>query len=138
MRMPTPRGHSHEKVMRRLLSRIAPPLAMLGIVGTISVTANGADSSGLYIGAGIGAVHYDIDYSSQVQSVYDGSAFTVQSATLTRDSDVGYKAFVGYQLVPNFALELAYVHLGEPKAHYDLGSEHGQFSRAPASPIRGL
>jgi hypothetical protein len=45
------------------------------------------------------------------------SQFDVQSVTLNRSIDFAYKAFIGYQVVPQFAVELAYVDLGKPKTH---------------------
>jgi hypothetical protein len=103
----------------------------------IAASASGADFGGIYLGGGLGGAHYDIDYSSQVRSAYDGSPFTVQSAAMDRRSDFAYKAFIGYPFVPQFAAELSYVDLGQPKAHYDLTSTLGLYTRSASYRIRG-
>ncbi len=98
---------------RRVLAGILAAAA-----GTVAGTAVAADPAGFYIGAGGGAALYDIDYSSQVNNAYAGSAFTVLNADFGSTTKGGFKAFGGYRFNAPFAIELAYVNLGQPTATY--------------------
>jgi OOP family OmpA-OmpF porin len=60
--------------------------------------------SGLYLGASFGPSEYD-------SSVADG---LITSGSVD-GSDTGFKFFGGFQVNPNFALEAAYVNLGEAR-----------------------
>jgi OmpA-OmpF porin, OOP family len=121
---------------KRLSLKCLRGVALFALVAT---TATAAELGGLYVGGGLGSARYDIDYGAQVRNAYSGSAFTtVESADLTRSSDFGYKAFTGYQFIPPLALELSYVDLGKPKAHYDLSTTLGLYTRDATYKIQGL
>ena len=98
--------------------RLVVPLVLWSFVGLAPKHSCAADSMGIYLGAGVGRTLYDSAFGEQLRNAYNGSAFTVVDANTTRRHDVGYKAFAGYRFAGPFALELSYVDLGEPRAHY--------------------
>jgi hypothetical protein len=54
-------------------------------------------TSGFYLGGGVGETKYDVDFTSQVDAAYQGSAFNVVSASRNRSQDLGGKVYGGYQ-----------------------------------------
>ncbi len=64
--------------------------------------ASGAYAQGFYLGGGIGEGHASIPSAS-------GSGITVSSG---KSNDNGYKLYGGYQLTPNWGLEVGYDDLG--------------------------
>lgn len=62
-------------------------------LGTLSMSAQAAETSGFYVGAGVG------------QSMVDESFID--------DEDVGYQVFGGYQFNPYFGVEAAYTDFGK-------------------------
>jgi OOP family OmpA-OmpF porin len=104
--------------MRRIVAAaaIAAAIATLG-----SPAAGAADAgTGFYVGAGIGATHFDQDFGAAVRNAYDGTVFTVTSASMTDDNGTTGLVYAGWQFHPNFAVEAAYTDLGKAKATYTL------------------
>ena len=81
-------------------------LVFLATTLLIASTAMAADT-GWNIGASIGA--------SELRDESGDCDGTLSCDT----SDVGYKVSAGYTFTPNFAIEMAYVDLGEAKAEFD-------------------
>jgi OOP family OmpA-OmpF porin len=71
-----------------------------------------AQESGTYLGAGFGQGSVQ-DWDSSV--IDDGSFASIDA----EDSDTGFRLFGGIEFSPNFALEAAYVDLGEATADGD-------------------
>jgi opacity protein-like surface antigen len=96
---------------------------------TGAATASAADpATGFYIGAGIGATRFEQDFGAAVRGAYEGTTFTVTSASMTDDSGTTGLAYAGWQFHPNFAVEAAYADLGKAKASYAL-ERQGPFTR---------
>lgn len=91
---------------RNLFGGMVFSTAALFIVGP----ANAKDM-GWYIGAGVGQANYDSISESEANAIFAADGIT--ATTSIDDSDMGWKLFGGYQVNPNFALELGYVDLGE-------------------------
>jgi len=98
---------------------VAATFAALGLSGSAY-----AQQSPFYIGASIGSAQYDFNFREQV-SALSASALPITSASFRKDSDSAYKLTLGYQLLPQIALELDYVDLGKPNTSY----EHNGFGR---------
>jgi OOP family OmpA-OmpF porin len=83
--------------------KLAALAVALSAVSASAFAAEG-DSSGFYVGGGIGGSNYKMDCSG------------------CSNPDVGFKLFAGYQFSPNFALEGSYLDFG--KINYDSGDLH--------------
>jgi OOP family OmpA-OmpF porin len=68
-----------------------------------------------YVGGGIGAT-----WLNDAPESIDPNIATEGTVISQDDSDWGWKAFVGYQLHPNFAAELSYVDLGKYNVNHNL------------------
>lgn len=84
--------------MKRELSSVGKTLRRsLGVLGIVALSAGpmAAQAQGWYAGAGVGQADLDV----------------------LDESDTSMKIFVGHQFNPNFAVEFAYVDLGEAEAN---------------------
>lgn len=68
-----------------------------------------AQDSGLYIGGNVGKSRATIDDARIASGLWGGGSIT---SIADRDSDTGYKAFLGYQFNKYFAFEAGYFDLG--------------------------
>lgn len=84
-------------------------MAIATVAVTLSATAV-ADDAGWYTGVNLGKAKARID-DARIASDLLGSGFTTTSIS-NDDSHFGFKALVGYDLNPNFALEGGYFNLG--------------------------
>src|SRR5262245_5537797 len=85
------------------------------VVGSLGASGSAlAQSTGWYVGGGIGKSSADIDTAGINASIIRaGGAGVTGVATGTDDNDTGFKLFAGYQLNPNFAVEVGYADLGK-------------------------
>lgn len=90
-------------------------VAMALLLG--SAPAINATEKGFYFGFGAGQSSFDSDQAAIDDSVLDAFAsegYSVVSATSDLDdSDTAFSGFVGYRFIKYFALEAAYIDLGE-------------------------
>lgn len=109
----------------------------LVVVGCmLSMAAGTALADGMYGGISLGVASMDIDKKSFDSALIDAGAAGLSSKT--DESDVGYKAYLGYSFTPHFALEGGYVNLGSAdyKATFTGGNakvdwkSHGMFVQA--------
>ncbi len=110
---------------------MAAAFASIGLAGTAF-----AQQSPFYLGASIGTAQYDFNFSEQVKAL-STSGLPVTSASLNNDSDTGYKLTLGYQVVPQVAVELDYVNLGKAGTSYEFNGL-GRFTREGTYKISGL
>lgn len=95
----------------------AKKLILIGLVAAalpISAPAFAGGGSGWYAGIGAGVSDFHADAAEIDQAL---AAQGITASTAVDDRDTGYKAFVGYQFNPNFALEGGYVDFGKAKAN---------------------
>lgn len=109
----------------------------LVVVGCVlSMAAGTALADGLYGGISLGTASVDIDKKSFDDALT--SAGVTGLSSKANESDVGYKAYLGYSFNPHFALEGGYANLGsaEYKATFTGGNakvdwkSHGMFIQA--------
>jgi hypothetical protein len=113
-------------------------LATVAAFASIGVAGSAfAQQSPFYIGASIGTAQYDFNFTDQVRTLSTGS-LPVTSASLHKDSDTGYKLTLGYQVVPQAAIELDYVNLGKARTSYEFNGLQGRFTREGTYKISGL
>jgi OOP family OmpA-OmpF porin len=89
----------------------ASGIALLALALGLAAPA-AAQEGGTYLGVGLGQGSVQ-DWDSSV--IDDGSFASIDA----EDSDTGFRLFGGLELTPNFALEAAYVDLGEATADGD-------------------
>jgi len=83
--------------------------------------------TGFYIGAGAGQSRYNIDFGNQVHAAYDGTVFSVTSASMDRRHDTAWRLIGGYQFSPYTAVEGGWQDLGSAKGEYALlNSRNGE------------
>src|SRR5450759_1844761 len=112
-------------------------LAMAAALASIGLAGNAfAQQSPFYIGASIGTAQYDFNFTDQVRALSTGG-LPVTSASLNKDTDTGYKLTLGYQVVPQAAIELDYVNLGKASTSYEFNGL-GRFTREGIYKINGL
>jgi OOP family OmpA-OmpF porin len=112
-------------------------LAVLAALASIGPAGNAfAQQRPLYIGASVGTAQYDFDFIHQVKALSTGS-LPVTSASLHKDADTGYKLTLGYQVVPQAAIELDYVILGKASTSYEFNGL-GRYTRDGTYKISGL
>lgn len=95
-----------------------------------------AQQSPFYIGASVGSAQYDFNFREQVRALYTG-VIPISRASFRKDSDSAYKLTLGYQLLPQVALELDYVDLGKPGTSYEFEGL-GRFTREGNYKISGV
>src|SRR5450759_737657 len=112
-------------------------LAAVAAFASIGLAGNAFAQQGpFYIGASIGTAQYDFNFTDQVRALSTGS-LPVTSASLHKDSDTGYKLTLGYQVVPQAAIELDYVNLGKASTSYEFNGL-GRYTREGTYKISGL
>ncbi|MCB1964220.1 MAG: outer membrane beta-barrel protein [Rhodocyclaceae bacterium] len=102
----------------------------------LSVATGATHAQGLYGGISLGIASVDVDQQGYDAILTAAGASSVSSST--NETDVGYKAYLGYSFTSNFAIEGGYVNLGSAdyKASYTGGSakidweSHGMFVQA--------
>ena len=95
-----------------------------------------AQGSGFYGGLSLGAASADLDKGALDQQLIGAGVTGLTSDA--DETDVGYKAYLGYGFTPNFAVEGGYANLGsfEYKANFTGGNakadwkSHGMFVQA--------
>jgi opacity protein-like surface antigen len=111
-------------------------LAAAAVFVSISLAGSAyAQQSPFYIGVAGGTTHYDFNFAQQA-TILSNSFQPLVRATLD-DTDKGYKLTLGYQVVPQFAVELDYVDLGKAKTSYELNG-FGRFTREGTYKISGV
>lgn len=112
-------------------------LAAVAAFASIGLAGNAfAQQSPFYIGASIGTAQYDFNFTDQVRALSTGG-LPVTSASLHKDTDTGYKLTLGYQVVPQAAIELDYVNLGKASTSYEFNGL-GRYTREGIYKISGL
>jgi len=101
-------------------------LALAILAALASNTASAYDDTGFYIGGNYGWTQATIDDERIISSLAE-RGFTVESIE-DFDDDNGFKAYLGYQFSPMFALEAGYV---------DLGSYGYQLTTTPPGTLTG-
>jgi OOP family OmpA-OmpF porin len=96
---------SGRHVVRRTLAGV-----LIVIFGATLATAAVAADKKWYVGAGAGQAETDVS-ASDYDAALAGKGYTTSSSI--DDSDTGWKLFGGYELTRNWAVEGAYVDLGE-------------------------
>jgi opacity protein-like surface antigen len=96
-------------------SLLAVLLCALG--GTAGVSYAQDNSSGLYVGAGVGQFNVQIDDLDQTDDAIER----------LDDDDAAWKAFVGWRFNPYIALEAAYIDFGTPSSRLDTFGSNGDF-----------
>lgn len=110
---------------------IAAAFASVGLAGNAS-----AQQSPFYIGASVGTAQYDFNFIGQVRAL-DLNGIPVTNASLHKDTDTGYKLTLGYQVVPQAAIEVDYVNLGKASTSYEFNGL-GRFTREGTYKISGF
>jgi OOP family OmpA-OmpF porin len=112
-------------------------LARAAAFASIGLAGNAFAQQGpFYIGAGIGTAQYDFDFAGQIKALSTGS-LPVTHASVKSDSDTGYKLTLGYQIMPQGAIELDYVNLGKISTSYE-GNGLGRYTREGTYKVSGL
>src|SRR5512134_582498 len=111
LELPTPLDpNKHLKGVDRMKSRTttlgATVLAMTFLNAPLLAYA-----AGPYVGASVGQAWVDAS-AGEIEAAFATDDGFVASGTTIDDSDMGWKAFVGYRFNPFFALEGGYVDLG--------------------------
>lgn len=102
--------------MKKLISVVAAgSLAAIPALGHAQDTRN---YSGFYVGGGIGQFNLNVDNFNDIDSAL--------SNVLDSD-DNAWKIFGGYRFNPHFALELAYIDLGQPGDQLTSSGSHGNY-----------
>jgi OOP family OmpA-OmpF porin len=118
---------------RTAVQVIASLMLLGGSVGAI------AADPGAYVGASVGQTELDMG-TGDLQSILGATGFVAS----TDNTDVGWKVFGGYQFNPYFAVEAAYVNLGEftasgffagSPAHGSAEGDAGLFSLVGTLPL---
>lgn len=111
-------------------------LALTAALVPASIGIAFAQQSPFYIGAAAGTAKYDFDFTSQVRNL-STSGLPVTRASVTDDSDAGYKLTLGYQITPHIAFELDYVNLGKARTSYEFNGL-GRYTREGTYKINGI
>jgi len=89
--------------IRKGLTTVAAAVAAMSFAAGAS--AQDANEDGFYLGGGVGEFQVDIDDFDDVDETIDRY----------ESDDTAWKAFVGWRMNRNFAVEAAYVNLGSPE-----------------------
>ncbi len=112
-------------------------LAFVATFTALSLSGSAyAQQTPFYVGASIGSAQYDFNFREQVRALSTG-ALPITRASFSKDSDSGYKLTLGYQFLPQVALELDYVDLGKPRTSYEYNGL-GRFTREATYKISGV
>jgi hypothetical protein len=99
------------------MNRSLLAVALLALGGISSISYAEENSSGVYLGAGVGQFNVQIDDIDQ----------TDNAIQRLDDDDAAWKAFVGYRFNPYIALEAAYIDLGKPNGRSDASGSSGDY-----------
>jgi len=99
------------------MNRVLLAVAVLALGGTASVTYAQDNSSGFYVGAGIGQFDVNIDDIDQTDNAIER----------LDDDDRSWKAFAGYRVNPYLALEAAYIDFGTPNTRSSASGSSGDY-----------
>jgi OOP family OmpA-OmpF porin len=102
--------------MKTLLSAVAA--GSLALIPALSAAQTPVNYSGLYLGGGIGQFNLNVDNFDDI----DDAIGSVLDA-----DDNAWKIFGGYRFTPHFAVELAYIDLGQPGDQLTSGGTHGNY-----------
>jgi OOP family OmpA-OmpF porin len=99
----------------------------LSAIAATMVAPAFADTTGYYVLGNLGSARPNVG-----QSTFDGQLANAGATTLGSSwdsSDLGWKAQLGYQFNPNFAMEGGYINLGKVNysATYDQGTATGDY-----------
>ena len=86
--------------------------AFSALLVTVAAVAPAAHAADWYVGGSIGGTYIDVS-SSEIEQAFRVDDDFVATGTSLDDTDVGWKAYVGYRLFPVLSVEGAYVDLGE-------------------------
>lgn len=99
------------------MNRSLLAVLVLAVGGAGGVAYAQDNTSGFYLGAGVGQFNVQIDDIDQ----------TDEAIERLDDDDAAWKAFVGYRFNPYIAVEGAYVDLGNPGSRTDASGSSGDF-----------
>jgi opacity protein-like surface antigen len=104
-----------------MLRRHGTCLAAFAVVSATLVATPTFAGNGLYVGATVGTslFHQDVnDMDNAVREAFSQAHYVVTSSTSTLDkSGVTYGGIIGYQIVPQLAIEASYTDLGKLRYH---------------------
>jgi hypothetical protein len=92
-------------------------LMVLALGGTATVSYAQDNTSGFYLGAGVGQFNVQIDDIDQTDNAIER----------LDDDDAAWKAFAGYRINPYFALEAAYIDFGNPSTRSEASGSSGDY-----------
>jgi len=92
-------------------------LMVLSLGGTAGVSYAQENSSGFYLGAGVGQFNVQIDDIDQTDNAIER----------LDDDDRAWKAFAGYRINPYIALEAAYIDFGKPNTRSETSGSSGDY-----------
>lgn len=87
------------------MNKLALATALAAVVAAPAFAQSEGNTSGLYLGAGVGRFNVEIDNAEEL-------AQTVQSFD---SDDTSWKVFGGWRFLPWLAVELDYIDLGKPE-----------------------
>jgi OOP family OmpA-OmpF porin len=99
------------------MNRSLLAVMVLAIGGATSVSYAQDNSSGFYVGAGVGQFNVNIDDIDQTDNAIEK----------LDDDDAAWKAFVGYRINPYIALEAAYIDFGTPNSRSSASGSSGDY-----------
>jgi len=104
-----------------MLRRQGTRLAALAVAMVTSAATPAFADNGLYVGAtaGTSLFHQDVsELDAAVVGAFNQRQFVVISSTSTLDkSSVTYSGIIGYQIIPQLAVEASYTDLGKLRYH---------------------
>ena len=89
-------------------------LLLLALTAALGATSAQAADTGFYIGGSFGQSQISDFSGSDLDREF--ATLGITSTTTTDDSDSGWKAFAGYKITKNLAVEGSYTNLGEATA----------------------
>lgn len=121
-------------------------LPLIAAAVLVAGPAGAADKTGWYVGADLGASFFDISngdvdkvvktIASNIGNGASGVTVTNYSRSITKTGFTG-DAFVGYQLNPYVAFELAYMNLGDATAKYSGDYSYSTLGTDPTGSFHG-
>jgi OOP family OmpA-OmpF porin len=99
------------------MNRSLIALMLVALGGAASVSYAQDNSSGFYVGAGVGQFNVQIDDIDQTDNAIER----------LDDDDAAWKAFAGYRINPYIALEAAYIDFGNPATRSEASGSSGDF-----------
>jgi hypothetical protein len=99
------------------MNRASLAAAGLALMGAAALAQAEDNSSGFYLGAGVGQFNVQIDDIDQTDNAIER----------LDDDDRAWKAFAGWRFGPYIAVEAAYIDFGTPNSRSDASGSNGDF-----------